>query len=329
MKRLICFLFLIAALISTAAVAVATAAYILNAKASRAWIGSHPSASTIIKAGNVRLSAEIKGTGAPSFVILTGEGSLAAEWAALSNELAKTSTVLRYDRAGYGRSGAPADDRSSAAICIELQKLLAASNLPAPYILIGHSFGGLCAVHFAELNPYITAGVVLVDPLPSDGISGETVPSLADRVSSIEAASRLGRSGWFRYLKKTPYTVSAGIRPEVIEFLSRSDLRETLLSELYTLPQDTEAIKNKVFPAVPLAVISRGGNQKTLLISHGMSKEKAEKTEKIWKEKQKAYLLLSHKSFWVEADNSGHSIHIDRADLIIQTANLVYWQAKR
>lgn len=108
----------------------------------------------------------VAGSGQPTIVLEAGGASTNRTWRDLLPPLARTHRVVAYDRAGLGQSAPSADPRSARAIAQELRAALAAAELAPPFVLVGHSAGGLYARVFAALYPDETAGVVLVDPAP-------------------------------------------------------------------------------------------------------------------------------------------------------------------
>ena len=121
-----------------------------------------------IPAGNKNLYAKITGSGAPAIIIETGLGSLSVEWQIIQNELSKYTTVISYDRAGYGESPTGEKPRSSHQIGVELFNMLSYSGVPSPYIFIGHSMGGIYVQHFSIMFPNLVAGVLLADSATVD-----------------------------------------------------------------------------------------------------------------------------------------------------------------
>jgi pimeloyl-ACP methyl ester carboxylesterase len=104
------------------------------------------------------------GQGDPPIVFQSGLGDDRSPWADVYRALQSHRTVLAYDRPGYGDSGAAAGSRDPCAIAAELRAVLAASGLKPPYLLVGHSLGGLYQYAFARLYPEDVAGLVLLDP---------------------------------------------------------------------------------------------------------------------------------------------------------------------
>lgn len=105
----------------------------------------------------------LAGEGRPAVVLINGSGGPLAGWMRVFDALAARTTVLAYNRPGVGRSARPASDQTAAAMVTRLHRLLALLRLPSPYVLVGHSFGGLVAQLFARQHPADVAGVVLLE----------------------------------------------------------------------------------------------------------------------------------------------------------------------
>lgn len=109
----------------------------------------------------------VNGAGGPTIVLISGLGETMSSFDVLAADLARTNTVVAYDRAGYGESGAASSARDAEAADRELVAILARSGAAAPYVLVGHSSGGLYAEHFAARHPDLVAGVILEDARPA------------------------------------------------------------------------------------------------------------------------------------------------------------------
>ncbi|MFC5260933.1 alpha/beta fold hydrolase [Kribbella qitaiheensis] len=120
---------------------------------------------TTFDVGGYKLAAEISGEGSPTVVFISGSGDAGESWDAAISALRSSTTLLTYARAGIGNSETPADSaaRSLGAAAEELHRLLAATDLAGPFVLVGHSIGGLIALIFAARWPENLAGLVLVD----------------------------------------------------------------------------------------------------------------------------------------------------------------------
>jgi len=110
------------------------------------------------------------GMGKPTVVLEAGASGYFGAWEWVQQEVGKETRVISYDRAGLGFSESAAGMRDAGSIVRELKALLERSGEQPPYILAGHSYGGLLVLKFAQLFPDETAGLVLVDPSHPDQI---------------------------------------------------------------------------------------------------------------------------------------------------------------
>jgi pimeloyl-ACP methyl ester carboxylesterase len=110
-----------------------------------------------------RMHYECAGRGTPTVVLEAGLGSDHGAWLALAGELARTTRTCSYDRAGLGLSAPAGLHRTGRAQVDDLHALLGAAAIDPPYVLVGHSYGGLLAHEYADAHPSEVAGVVLVD----------------------------------------------------------------------------------------------------------------------------------------------------------------------
>lgn len=115
-----------------------------------------------------RLFTHRSGDGEPAVVLLPGAGAVGLDYWNLHEASSAFAVTILYDRAGTGWSERIPLPRSSAEATDELRSLLTLSEIPAPYVLVGHSLGGLYARHFAQRFPEDVAGLVLLDPAHED-----------------------------------------------------------------------------------------------------------------------------------------------------------------
>lgn len=104
------------------------------------------------------------GSGRYSVIFESGFGTDLRAWRKVAPEVAKVARTLAYSRAGHGASEARPEPRTIAQNTDELEQLIAATKAAAPFILVGHSYGGLLMRAFAARHPEQVAGMVLVDP---------------------------------------------------------------------------------------------------------------------------------------------------------------------
>jgi pimeloyl-ACP methyl ester carboxylesterase len=118
--------------------------------------------------GGRRLFVHRSGSGNPPVVFLAGAGAVGLDYLHVQTGAAELSTSLLYDRAGTGWSDGVRLPRTSTQVTDELRELLNAAGVGAPYVLAGHSLGGLYARHYAQRFPAEVAGLLLLDPAHED-----------------------------------------------------------------------------------------------------------------------------------------------------------------
>ncbi|MFE2866304.1 alpha/beta fold hydrolase [Embleya sp. NPDC059259] len=119
-------------------------------------------------AGGRRLMLHRSGSGGPAVVFLPGGGMVGLDYLNIHDRTAERTTCVLYDRAGTGWSDSAELPRSAAEVTDELHDLLHAAEVPAPYVLVGHSLGGAYARVFAQRFPAQVAGLLLLDPSHED-----------------------------------------------------------------------------------------------------------------------------------------------------------------
>jgi pimeloyl-ACP methyl ester carboxylesterase len=130
---------------------------------------AYPPPGQLIDVGGHRLHVNCTGSGGPTVVLEPGLGEVSPAMGWIAPVVARDTRVCVYDRAGRGWSD-PADGPQVAVqTTTDLHTLLDHAHIPGPYVLAGHSFGGLYILTFAATYPDQVAGLVLLDstaPVP-------------------------------------------------------------------------------------------------------------------------------------------------------------------
>jgi pimeloyl-ACP methyl ester carboxylesterase len=146
-------------------------------------LGSCDSAAQIenrVDVGGHRLFYQLHGRGNPAVVIDVGVGESLQSWSKVVADLSQTTSVLVYDRAGSGRSEMGPLPRNAKTEAADLKALLRNADIRGPYVLVGHSLGGLNMQVFAGDYPADVAGLALLDPPPRGWLAGNAFPGLKE-----------------------------------------------------------------------------------------------------------------------------------------------------
>ena len=151
----------------------------------------------LVDVGPYRLHLECTGSGGPTVILEPGGGGSAASMGLITPAVARDGRVCVYDRAGRGWSDAASSPPDGAQIATDLHALLRRAHVPGPYVLAGHSFGGLYVRTYAAMYPHEVAGLVLVDSTGAHDTAvtarGAGSYSVLKHLSSLVATtSRLG-----------------------------------------------------------------------------------------------------------------------------------------
>jgi pimeloyl-ACP methyl ester carboxylesterase len=162
---------------------------------------AYPMPGRLIDVGGHRLHLSCTGAGTPTVVLEPGGGEMSSSLGWIAPAVARNTRVCVYDRAGRGWSEPANTAQDGAQIATDLHTLLERGHVPGPYVLAGHSFGGLYVLTFAARYPDEVAGMVLVDSTAPAAAANPATPSPGHggsddamrRVSAlVSTAARLG-----------------------------------------------------------------------------------------------------------------------------------------
>ena len=176
-----------------------------------------------VEVGGRQLYMTTTGDGGPTVVLFCGFGDLSSEWGWIAPAVAKDCRVCAFDLAGRGWSDSAPAMQDGEAIATDVHTLLERANIPGPYILAGHSLGGLYTMIFAARHPADVAGMVLLDSThPQQYTRLRPYPRLYEiyrRGSALFPS--LARLGVGRIVYRSQFDVlPAAVRAEQIAFWS-------------------------------------------------------------------------------------------------------------
>ena len=280
----------------------------------------YPPPGQLVDIGGYRLHLRCSGQGSPTVVLDAGLGGFSLDWGAVQSQIATSTRVCAYDRAGLGWSDPGPTPRSPQQFAAELHALLTNSGVEGPYVLVGHSIAGKTARLFASQHPNEVAGMVLVDARhefvddhrPPEQLAAEEAEQRQFQ-NMIRWTARLGlvRLLWAPALPSvlpgsenlTPETRTAiGVlqaRPRQIE--------TALAEEGAKMDSNTQLRTAASLGATPLIVLASAQN-----VDH----------DPIWKEAQQIMAGLSSNSRLVIAQ-SGHAVHYEQPAQVMESIRQV------
>ncbi len=251
------------------------------------------------------------GTGAPAVIIVPALGAPGLEWRAVQQELAHDTSVYVYDRAGLGWSDPGPWPRTAEHMADELYQLLVAAAVPLPWLLVGHSVGGIIARQFAARHPGLLAGMVLVDSSHEnqiqrlapfrDGGGRLTLWRRAARrrlrpLGIVRAATDLGVTTQARHEAERENPPGMA---DVGHALSRTSRhRRAVVQELIGFASSTAGGVPPPLGELPLTVLTAGPAGR-------------EHWYPAWWEMQNELAALSRRSTHLIVEHSGHHIQLD------------------
>jgi pimeloyl-ACP methyl ester carboxylesterase len=142
--------------------------------------------------GGHSLQLLIGGQGSPAVIFEGGFGTGIASWSTVQKDVAAFAQTVSYDRAGLGQSDPGPKPRSAKQIATELHAALEKSGVKPPYVMVGHSFGGIYVRVFADMYPKEVVGMVLIDP-SQESFNDWLIKNQPDRLKA--AQSEIAKAG--------------------------------------------------------------------------------------------------------------------------------------
>ncbi|HUL13341.1 MAG TPA: alpha/beta hydrolase [Methylococcaceae bacterium] len=224
----------------------------------------YPPPGKLVEIDGRRMHIHSVGAGSLTVILEAGLGAISSGWGWIQPEIGKFTRVVSYDRTGLGWSDTDTASPTGQRIAWRLHKLLQTSGIMGPYVLVGHSMGGLLVRIFANQYPDEVVGMVLVDASHPD--QHERYPEIQRHMQSgfqlMNKIPLLTRFGWVRLtelFRSQAEGLPAKQRSESGAFLSShrhlaATLKETLAwKTLCSEVRYARGLGNK-----PLAVVSAG-----------------------------------------------------------------------
>jgi pimeloyl-ACP methyl ester carboxylesterase len=275
----------------------------------------------------------------------SGIAASCLNWTNIHAQVARFTRVCSYDRASLGWSDTADTPRVTSHLIDELHRLLKAANISGPYVLVGHSYGGMLVRAYAAKYPDAVAGLVLVDPLPAS----EWLHPSADQAKILRWGTRLSRRGAFLarlgIVRMSLAALTAGGRtiPKLVARLSSGRAESTLsrlVGEVQKMPAETWPMirahwcqpkgflgMSEYFNSLPassaeaVALLELSPDIPLVLLSASTA------TPAQLAEREAMAHHFSHGTHIV-AEKSGHWIHLDEPELVLDAIKEMVAQAQ-
>ncbi|WP_010480470.1 alpha/beta fold hydrolase [Acaryochloris sp. CCMEE 5410] len=284
----------------------------------------YPPPGQLVDIGGFRLHLNCLGQGTPTVVMDAGGSAPAIAWGLVPAEIAKFTHVCTYDRAGFGWSDPnPRQPRTSQQSVDELHLLLTKAAIDPPYILVGHSLGGVNMRLYASQYPEDVVGLVLVDSSHEHQMTsamGRHVQRMAwfyqvlrifSHIGMVRVIGEMNLLPMLKVLKQKSQKYPLAVRSLFDIFKSfcyRPHYWATASSELAHIKTSLEGLQSVTsLGSLPLMVLSQGAKDPRI------SEERFQR----WAALQLDLTKLSSNSQRIVAEESGHWILLDQPELIV------------
>ena len=275
---------------------------------------NYPAPGRLIDMGGYRLHLYCTGTarpGSPTVILEAGLDGTSLDWSKVQPGVASFTRVCSYDRAGYGWSDTSPLPRTAGRMVTELHTLLARAGVAGPYVLVGHSLGGLLMQLYTYTYPQQVAGLVLVD---SAHVDQTRSPELRQgNVNSMQQFSLCQALAPFGIVRLSEFANGmAAMYPPSEQPVFKARFYQTrdchtAYNELAALDESSAQVRAARHPL---------GHLPLVVLTHGIP-FLGPQGERDWQALQRDLAGLSSDSLHIIATRSRHYIQLDQPDLVI------------
>jgi len=288
----------------------------------------YPAPGQLVDVGGYKMHIYCTGQGSPTVILASGMSDFSVSWAYVQPEIAKNTRVCSYDRAGLGWSEPSPLPRTANTMAEELHTLLVNADVRGPYIMVGHSLGGMLVRVYTNSYPNEVVGMVLVDATP-DEINIRQVAAVprSAEVSERNIEQAVGQFRMYAFLSSTglmalmPQSIPNHGLPEEAyaqyqAVLATTGFFETANDETLAVKEivaDVRALHIANFGNMPLVVFFAGSWE----LDPAFSEAENQQLRDVNVAMESELVMLSSNSKLIIAEESHHFIQLDQPDLVI------------
>jgi len=278
----------------------------------------------LVDIGGYRLHLYCIGEGSPAVILEAGGGNPWLSWYKVQPQAAQFTRVCSYDRAGLGWSDPSPKPRTTKVIAEELHTLLHNAGITGPFLLVGHSLGGMDVRMFASQYPSEVVGMVLVDSSHPD--QDDRFPPEAKRLAA----------GTKYVIRAMQITLPIGL-PRLLASRSVPDEVRPEFCAVFCRPQFIAAVRAEAAAqaenSAQVRALGALGNMPLVVLSHDPDKMRfpgnlTEPVNREWGKMQEELAQLSSNGSHLVVKGSGHDIQIDKPAAVVDAIRKVVSQAK-
>jgi pimeloyl-ACP methyl ester carboxylesterase len=301
----------------------------------------------LIDIGGYRLHLNCTGKGEPTVVLISGSGDFSFDWGLIQPPVSAFTRVCSYDLAGFAWSDPGPVPRTMRQEAYELHTLLTTARIKGPYILVGHSLGGLIARVYEDAYPSEVAGMLLVDATHED-----TTLFLQGKPVRMRELARNVQVPSVQTMKSSPPEPATREQIDQFEDQLKSDGPPKIGANFAKLPPSSQAMRIWALSQPPRASRGEGffaeelqamyearakqtfplGDRPLIILlpkfeygasPAGLSPEEWKRIVDEKRQQKLDFVTLSRNSKVIVAEKSGHHIQLDEPQVVVNAVRAV------
>jgi pimeloyl-ACP methyl ester carboxylesterase len=286
----------------------------------------NPAPGQLVDVGGYKMHIHCTGQGSPAVVLAAGTADFSTTWSTVQPEVAKLTRVCSYDRAGLGWSESSPLPLTVKTTVDELHTLLINAGIQGPYVLVGHSLGGMHMRAYARSYPGEVVGLIQVDSLHEKQAILDPVYSKVNQagVEPFRLFAVLNSTG---IMALAPQSIpNQGLPDDAYAqyqaSLATTHFFKTTIAEVNAQASQCAEVRSMEitsFGNMPLTVLTRGRLNQIASLSIAENQQ----SEDVWLALQSELAGLSTQGKQIIAEQSGHMIQLDQPKLVIESIRIM------